>query len=200
MTDGGGYPLGMTRPAPSSIPQGAFKLTIDEYRELPRDGKRYQLIEGEIDVTPAPRPRHQLIVGRVFAALHAFGQTGAGLAFVSPVDVVLDEHSVVQPDLLFVRPGNREIVHDDALHGAPDLVVEVLSPSTRRTDVLVKARLYARFGVPAYWIVDPDLDRLEAFRLEEGAYSLKASATSPDVFRPADFPGLELALKDVFGR
>jgi Uma2 family endonuclease len=78
-------------------------------------------------------------------------------------------------------------------------VVEIFSPSTRRTDVLVKSGVYARFGIPSYWMVDPDLDRIEFYRLEEGAYRLKATVSSPEVAEPLEFPGMRIPLKEVFG-
>jgi Uma2 family endonuclease len=189
----------MARPVPASIPPGPFKLTVDEYMELPNDGKRYQILDGELDVTPAPRTRHQKILGRMFFILkEALDLKGQGDVYIAPTDVILDDFNVVQPDLLFVRKDRRHIIGDDNIKGVPDLIVEVFSPSTRRTDVLVKSRIYERFGVPSYWTVDPDIDRMELFRLEGPAYVLAAAGSSPDVLRPAEFQGLELPLAEVF--
>lgn len=189
----------MARPVPASIPPGPFKLTVDEYMELPNDGKRYQILDGELDVTPAPRPRHQKILGRMFSILErALDLKGQGDVYIAPTDVILDDFNVLQPDLLFVRKERTHIIEDDNIKGTPDLIVEVFSPSTRRTDVLVKARIYERFGVPSYWTLDPDIDRMELFRLEGPAYVLAAAGSSPEVLRPSEFPGLELPLAEVF--
>lgn len=184
---------------PPSIPADT-RITVADYRALPDDGKRYELIEGDLDVTPAPGTRHQRVAGRVFVALDAYAERVGGEALITPIDVVIDEHTCLQPDVIYVAPGNAEIVGEELVEGPPDLVVEVLSPSTRRKDVLVKSRLYARFGVPACWIFDPDLDRLEAFVLEAGTYRLALQASTPDVVEPPGAPGLQLDLKRVFGR
>ena len=151
----------MSQTSPIQMPVGHFKLTIDEYAELPNDGKRYQLLDGDLDVTPAPSPFHQTVSRRLqFILMQALEETGEGAVFNAPIDVVLDRTSVVQPDLVFIRREQFHIVGEKNIQGVPDLVVEILSPSSRRTDALLKSRLYASFAIPSYWIVDPDLDRL----------------------------------------
>lgn len=175
-------------------------LTIEDFRALPEDGPRYELLEGVLQELCTPPVQHQAIVGETFAALHTHEARDGGQAYVGPIAVVVDEHTCLQPDVLYVAPGNEKIVGEELVEGPPDLVVEVLSPSTRRKDVLVKSRLYARFGVPVYWILDPDLDRLEAFVLEAGKYRLALQASTPDVVVPPGAPGLKLDLKKVFGR
>ncbi|MHB8879399.1 MAG: Uma2 family endonuclease [Myxococcaceae bacterium] len=185
---------------PIQMPPGRFKLTVDEYMELPNDGKRYQILDGELDVTPAPSPRHQKISRKLQVILmRALEETGLGEVYNAPIDVILDKHNVIQPDLVFIRKERMEMVGPKNIQGVPDLLVEILSPSTRRTDVLVKSRIYASFGVPSYWIVDPDLDRLELFRLEAGTYVSAGLYSSPAVVTPAEFPGLEIPLAKVFG-
>jgi Uma2 family endonuclease len=189
----------MPSEAPRTIPRGPFKLTIDEYRELPNDGKRYQILDGDLDVAPAPGSRHQRVSRNLeFILVRDLHRRGTGIVHHAPIDVILSRHDIVQPDIVFVRRERRDIVTPADIEGAPDLVVEIVSPSTRRTDVLVKSRLYARCGVPLYWIVDPDIDRIETFRLEGGAYAPEAAALRPDVLRPPSFPGLEIPLEEIF--
>lgn len=189
----------MVQPQPSSIPPGDNRLSVREYADLPDDGRRYEILDGELAVTPAPTTRHQTVSRRIqFALYEAFEQRGLGEVYNAPVDVILDEHTVVQPDLAFVRVERRELIEEHAIVGPPDLVVEILSPPTRRRDVLVKARLYARFGVEHYWVVDPAVDRVDFYRLEDGRYALVAAVSAPESAAPAGFEGLELALATVF--
>src|SRR3990172_11022780 len=122
-----------------SMAQAATKMTYDQYCLLPEDGKQYELIDGELCMTPAPRPKHQEIVLRIAQELDGFvRKNGLGKVFVSPVDVLLDRHTVVQPDVLFISQSRVSIVGEEAIEGAPDLVVEVLSPSTFYKDLRKK--------------------------------------------------------------
>src|SRR3990172_1605134 len=182
-----------------SIPPGRVRLSVDEYMELPNDGKRYEIIDGDFFMSPAPTPKHQRVSRKLQTILIlALEKTGHGEVYNAPIDVVLGRYDVVEPDLVFIRTDNRHIVGDKNIQGIPDLLIEILSPSSRRSDILVKGPLYARFGVPAYWVVDPDIDRIEFFVLEGGSYKLEQVASSPEVVRPAGFPGLEIPLADVF--
>lgn len=178
------------------------RLTWDLVRDaLPDDGKRRELIDGALHVTPAPTTRHQRIVGRIFNALYELERRGLGMALVAPLDVVLDPENAFQPDVVFVRQENvARIVRDEGVIGAPDLVVEVLSPTTRRRDVLTKVPTYARLGVPACWIVDPDVDRIELLRARGGVFAVEATLTPPGRLAPADLPGLDLDLVELFAR
>ncbi len=184
---------------PLSIPPGPIKLSIDEYMELPNDGKRYQILDGVLDVTPAPNPRHQRVSRRLqWHLMEALERTGRGEVFDAPTDVILDRHNVVQPDLIFIPKDRLGIIGEKNVQGVPDLVIEILSPSTRRTDVLVKSEIYARFGVPHYWVVDPDIDRVEIYRLAGKAYQSVRTASAPAVLEHEDFPGLRIPLAEVF--
>jgi len=184
-----------------SIPRQPYKLSLDEYMELPNDGKRYQILDGVLDVTPAPQPRHQHIQNRLAYVLTAeLEERGRGVIYAAPIDVVLHSNTIVQPDLIFVATERLHIVGESNVQGAPDLVVEILSPSTRRTDVLVKSELYARFGVSTYWVVDPDLDRIETYQLTKGCYEPAGAASSPAIFEPTVPAGLRIDLSQVFGR
>jgi Uma2 family endonuclease len=146
-------------------------LTYDDYAALPDDGHRYELYEGELVITPSPRTRHQLVIGDLYVLMaehvrrHRLGEL-----FLSPIDVILSRITVLQPDLVYVERARLGIVTERAIEGAPTLVVEVLSPSTDARDRGAKQALYARYGVPYYWIVDPTAQTVDALGLREGAY------------------------------
>jgi len=145
--------------------QASARLTYEDYLGLPVDGKRYEIIEGELFVNPAPFTRHQRIVGRIYRALEThFELRGGGEAFVAPLDVVLADDSIVQPDVLAITAARASFIGEKNITGAPDLVVEVLSEGSRRTDELIKRKLYERYGVDEYWIVDPVIDTIKIHR------------------------------------
>ncbi len=171
------------------------KLTYADYAALPDDGKRYQLVEGELVVTPAPTPWHQRLQLKLAAKLDAFvEQAGLGVVLVSPLDVVLEERTVVQPDVVFISRQRAAIVTKSNVRGAPDACVEILSPGTERLDRVRKFNLYARFGILHYWIVDPESRTIEEFALEGAVYRSRGVTTCDDAFRPAAFPGFEFSM------
>lgn len=139
-----------------SMATASRKLTYAYLEGLPPDRHRHELIDGEEFMTPAPRPNHQGVVGNLFAVLklHAKKQK-LGRVFVAPTDVVLSDHDVVEPDVLFVSSARARIIGEKNIRGAPELVIEVLSPSTASWDRGAKLALYARSGVREYWLVDP---------------------------------------------
>ncbi len=142
----------------------AAKMTYDQYCLLPEDGKQHELIDGELFVTPAPTPRHQRILRRLAFQLSAYiDANGLGEVYLAPVDIVLDKHTVVQPDVLFIRQDRLGIVGEEAIEKAPDLVVEILSPSTFYKDLRRKMAAYSQFGVQEYWIVDPEKQTIELY-------------------------------------
>jgi Uma2 family endonuclease len=159
-----------------------------DYLELP-DEPRCELLYGRLPVTPAPTVRHQLVVGAILHLLYEFASHRGGHAVVSPVDVVLAEHSIVQPDVIYVSPERAGIL-GQRVEGAPDLVVEVLSPATGRRDLGEKLRLYAESGVAEYWIVDPDLETFEL--LENTPAGFRVRLPEGSVYRSAAIAGLEL--------
>ncbi|MGH7898466.1 MAG: Uma2 family endonuclease, partial [Candidatus Binatia bacterium] len=127
-------------------------LTYEDYAELPDDGKQYEILDGELFVSPAPVPRHQRVSRNLLRVLddHVRGHE-LGEVLVSPIDVILAPTTIAQPDLLFIRTGRGAIVTERAVEGPPDLVIEILSPSSNRKDRTTKAAVYARFGVAHYW-------------------------------------------------
>ena len=179
-----------------------LKLTYEDYLYFPEDGKRHELIDGEHYVTAAPNLKHQTsVVNLVFFFRGAVPSREAGQVWTSPVDVVLSKNDVVQPDLVFL---SRDRLHLAAggvnIQGAPDLVVEVLSPTTRRTDTITKRHLYEKYGVLEYWLVDPALDTIEIYRLTENGFRRVAelSAENEDVLTTPLLPGLVINLAEIF--
>jgi Uma2 family endonuclease len=178
-----------------------LKLTYEDYLHLPEDGKRHELIDGEHYVTPAPIPGHQSIVVNLLRILTSFvHEHRLGRVFTAPVDIVLSEVDVVQPDVLFVARERLDLVTEKNLRGAPDLVVEVLSDSTRRTDEITKRHLYDRYGVAEYWIVDPVLETVKVYRrAEEGlARRHELSLERGETLTSPRLPGLEIPLAEIF--
>jgi Uma2 family endonuclease len=181
-------------------PAGRIVLTYEDYCALPDDGKRYEIIEGDLYVTPSPGRAHQEFVGNLFIVLKTFARTRElGDVFIAPFDVILEETSVVVPDLLFVGRDRSGIVTDRGVRGAPDLIVEILSPGTARRDRVEKAKLYARHGVRHYWLADPETRALEVYELSEGQYRRTASLADDDSFAPSLFPGLTIQLGSLWG-
>jgi Uma2 family endonuclease len=174
--------------------QATRKLDYEDYLRLPDDGRRYEIIDGELFVTAAPNPFHQRLSKRLQRRLEDyFEEGGLGEVFDAPVDVILARHDILEPDLVIVaNPGQ---ISTRGIEGAPLLVVEVLSPSTRGRDRGVKMARYAALGVPHYWIADPDARSIECFRLGEAAtYSLAVKASFPDTLRHPDWPDLAIDL------
>ena len=175
------------------------KLTVSDYVETP-EGVRCQLLDGELIVAAAPADKHQKIILHLATRLDQFVRSrNLGIIRFAPVDVVLSDHDVVQPDLLFVSHDRAAIRTPANLQGAPDLAVEVLSPSTEEYDRGYKRELYARHGVREYWLVDPDLETIEVLTPENGGfiryvlYNRRETLTSPLL------PGLAVDLAAIFG-
>lgn len=178
------------------------QFTLEDYRHLPEDDRRHEIIGGEHVVTPAPIPRHQYVVSRFDRVVGTFvDDNGLGRLYTSPIDVILSDTDVVQPDLLFIASGRLEIIGDAAIEGAPDLVVEVLSESTRARDEVYKRRLYERFGVGEYLVADPELRSVKVFRTgDDGLYRRVAELTveADDELTSPLFPGLAVPLSSLF--
>ncbi|MEZ5290973.1 MAG: Uma2 family endonuclease [Vicinamibacterales bacterium] len=159
------------------------RLTYDDFLLLPDDGKRHEIIDGAHFVTRSPNVRHQVLVRRLLYELeHYFrSHAAAGRVFTAPLDVVLSAHDVVEPDLLVIMQDQPDILTDTNIQGAPALVVEVFSKSTRKTDAQIKRRLYDRTGVREYWLVDPELDLVQVFRrAADGRLARVAELTAED--------------------
>ncbi|PYI50809.1 Uma2 family endonuclease [Paenibacillus flagellatus] len=147
-------------------------VTYDDYANLPDDGSRYEVADGKLELmSPGPSPRHQAVVVQLLTKL----QQSCGseyVLYVSPIDVILSVTEVRQPDLVMIRRDRLDIVTRRGIEGAPDLVIEVLSPYSGRRDRLHKTRAYARYGIPEYWIADPANRMIEQYVLEGDKYAL----------------------------
>ncbi len=166
-------------------------LTADDLAELPDDGTRYELIWGELYMSPSPNTKHQRVLGRLLVLLNAFVSSGnTGEVFVSPLDVRFDEFNVVQPDLIVVGSVHSNRVTEAGVVEAPDLCVEILSSGSRSCDFVKKNVLYATFGVPEYWIVDPERERITVHVLDVDQYVPQESLDG--IARSQIFPGLEV--------
>ena len=176
-------------------PKSAF--TYRDYEALPNDGRRYEIHDGELCVTPAPSLEHQIISARLSFQLMKWLETRpGGLLLYAPLDVILadrpDETSIVQPDILYIASDRMALTSPRGMEGGPTLAVEILSPSTRRIDRVTKTRLYARYGVPFLWLVDPDAQSVEAFVLEGQRYVLALAAAGAEPVDLPPFTGLAL--------
>ncbi|MEP9392233.1 MULTISPECIES: Uma2 family endonuclease [Gordonia] len=160
-----------------TLPRGR-ELTRADLDAAPDDGWRYELIDGVLIVSPAPRPRHQRAIRDLFLRVHAACPADLEVLF-APLDVILSENTVIQPDLL-VAP--RAAFTDDGLPGPPVLAVEVLSPSTRGVDLLLKKERLQRAACAHYWVVDPDEPSILAWELIDGAYREVGRVTGEDTF------------------
>jgi Uma2 family endonuclease len=155
-------------------------LTYADYAAIPDDGRRYELRNGELCVMPAAGTGHQRFLRELLVILHeSVRRSGRGEVLPAPIDCILSDTTVLQPDLVYIDPERRAIVTERGIEGAPTLVVEILSPSTAVTDRTVKAGLYAHHGVPWYWIVDPRAGTIEAFALRRAAYELAGRLKTP---------------------
>jgi Uma2 family endonuclease len=176
----------------------SLKYTHADLLQLPEDGKIREIIDGELYVTPSPLNYHQKIVLNLtgafwqFLEIHPLGE----LRF-APLDVILSDHNVLQPDLLLVLNEHKDILQD-WVRGAPDLVIEILSPSTEARDRGIKLKAYARYGVREYWIVDPVAQVVEVYRLSAGGLHLAATCAKGNTVETPLLPGFSLAVDSIF--
>jgi Uma2 family endonuclease len=171
------------------------KLTYHDYLLLPDDGKRYEVIDGDLFVTPSPVTRHQTIAMRLSHIFMTYLETHPiGTILAAPCDVVLSEFNVVEPDLLFVHHHGTARITEKHIEGPPDLVIEILSPGTAARDRTLKRKRYEHFGVREYWLIDPDQNTLEILALEHGQFVQACLAIRPSTCTSALFPGLPLDL------
>src|SRR5439155_14980562 len=146
------------------------RYTYDDLQSFPEDNLRREIIDGELIVTAAPATRHQRVVVELVVRLHEYARANGGQVLPAPTDVFFSDTNVVEPDVIFIPPEHLARMEKRFIRSAPDLVIEVSSPSTRRLELIRKRELYERFGVPEYWCIDLDADRAEVYRLEAAAY------------------------------
>ena len=170
-------------------------MTYHEYALLPQDRNRYEVLDGELYMTPSPSLRHQRMVHRLTVILSQYVEAaGSGELLFAPLDVLLSETNIVQPDILFL--GGSKIPPRAAknIQVAPDLVIEVVSESSIEQDRVHKKRIYARHGISQYWIVDPDNRTFEVFELAGSEYRLAGSFAGDATASSSLFPGLTIPL------
>lgn len=176
-------------------------MTYEDYLRLPDDGKRYEILEGELFVSPSPITKHQIVSGNLYGILHQHVRKHKlGRVFSAPMDVVLSRTNVVQPDLFFVSNARKKIITETNIQGAPDLVVEILSETSEEQDRVAKKQIYARHGVKEYWLIDPDRETLEVYKLDAKTRAFEHIATyqSDEAFQSALLPNLEITLADLW--
>ena len=175
------------------------RVSYADLERTPEDGRRYELYDGEVYVVPAPIPLHQVVQYTLAEALRAICRQHGGFAVGSPIDIVFSDYDVVQPDLIVFGPARAHLVDlHTAIRHAPDLCVEILSPSTEATDRGRKLQMFARYGVPEYWIVDPVSASIEIHRLEAGTYLLVQRAAGDDDVESSVLAGTALRAGSIF--
>lgn len=174
-------------------------LTYDDLRDMPEDGRRYEIADGELLVTPAPIIVHQRISRNLEFILHTHVTANAlGEVLDAPVDVIFDRTTVLEPDLIFVARERMEMIGRRAVEGPPDLVVEIFSESTEHRDLGVKQQVYERYGVTHYWRVDPIARTLTELVLADHRYTVRATHRTSEPMHSALFPELAIDLATVF--
>jgi Uma2 family endonuclease len=178
------------------------KLTYDDFLQFPDDGKRHELIDGEHYVTPSPNRKHQAIVWNLAGMIAPYLESHpVGRAFVAPFDVVFSDFDVVEPDLLFISNARLDgVLTAKNVQGAPNLVVEIASPSTRTRDETLKRTLYERFRVEEYWVIEPSAETIVVYRHDDAAYrpSSELTVKAGHTLITSLLPGLRLPLERIF--
>ena len=178
-----------------------MKLTYDDLLLFPDDGNRHELIDGEHFVTPTPNIRHQTIVGAFHLLIASYLELHPlGRVFLSPLDVILSDYDVVEPDVLYVSHERDEALTGTHVRGVPELVIEIASKGTRKRDETIKRWLYERVGVSEYWIVDLEIDVVRVYRRDSSGFArpTELSREAGDVLSTNLLPGLELPLVRIF--
>jgi len=175
------------------------KLTFEQFRALPDDGKHYELVHGEVHVTPSPITRHQAVLQNLSGNLWPYViKNHLGEVWTAPLDVRLSADTALQPDLIFISNARAGIIQEDWIAGPPDLVVEVLSPSTTAHDRVTKLPIYAQAGVTEVWFIDPKAKTVEVLTLQGKKYLVEATLAGEQVLVSNLFPEWQLPLTDLF--
>jgi Uma2 family endonuclease len=176
-------------------------LTYDDFVKFPDDGNRHEIIGGEHYVTPSPNTRHQSVSMNLTRALILYLERHPrGRLFAAPFDVGFSHFDVVEPDLIYISRERTGVLTSQHVRGAPDLVIEILSPGTKRVDELTKRSLYERFGVLEYWVVDPERERMTVYRQSDGRFIMagELSRERQNVLESPLLSGLSIQVTDVF--
>lgn len=186
-----------------AVPNPNVRFTYDDYRSLPEDmSRRYELLDGELLMAPAPTPLHQIISANLeFVLQQHVRRQHLGIVLHAPLDVVFgqgDDREVAQPDIIFISNARRAIVTRKEIQGAPDLVVEILSSGTEDRDRGYKKTLYGRYGVREYWIVDPEAKQVDVYRPTATGFAREARLGEHEALDTPLLPGLKFPLAEVF--
>ena len=177
----------------------AKPVTYDDYLTLPNDGKKYEIIEGELTMSPSPTTDHQEISIRLTNAIFSYvDKHKLGKVYPAPIDVVLSITDIVQPDIVFISSERTDIITKKNIIAAPDLVIEILSESTETLDRVTKKNLYERYGVREYWIVDSEKRLVEQYILKEKSFESKGMFGEDKVVDVHVIPGLSIDLKTIY--
>lgn len=174
------------------------KYTYEDYLKTPED-ERYELIEGELIMSPSPIPKHQRISRKIEFILEKYvTENDLGEVFYAPCDVYLDDENVIQPDILFISKDRLNMIGGKNIQGAPDLIMEIISENTAYRDFVQKKRLYAKFGVKEYWIVIPEEKLIEIYTLKDNTYTLYKTYYKDDILESPYLRNLKIELKGIF--
>jgi Uma2 family endonuclease len=175
---------------------GIYRLTYADWLRFPDDGRRYEILEGELYVTPPPNVEHQRISRNLLLVLSRLSLDGEVLC--APLGVRLGDEDVFEPDLVVILREHSDRIGAQVIEGAPDIVIEILSPGSARRDLGPKREKYREAGVPEYWIVDPASSSVEVLALRDKAYVRHGVFKKSEILRSALLPELEVALAEVF--
>ena len=173
------------------------RMTAAEFFELPETNQPTELIDGELIVSPSPIPKHQLLVGRFYSKLEDLIPNG--VVFFAPMDVYFDDNNIPQPDIIWVAENSQCVITEKRLEGAPELIIEILSPGTLRRDRREKYELYERFGVREYWMTDPVGQFVEVCVWVNGTYKRQGVYGPDESFESPVLGGKTVTLKGIFG-
>lgn len=175
-------------------------VTYDDYRNLPDDGKRYEIIEGKLFMTLSPKTIHQRISQRISNKLYNFiEEKERGDVLSAPIDVVLSMTDIVQPDIIFIASRRSRIITENNIVEAPDWVAEITSESTKIRDQTTKKALYEKYGVKEYWIVYPDKEKVEQFILQDEKLELQKTVEKSEILPCKVIDGFSVDLNEIFG-
>ncbi|MDL1956170.1 MAG: Uma2 family endonuclease [Candidatus Desulfofervidus auxilii] len=174
------------------------KYTYEDYAKLP-EGAPYQLINGELIITPAPTPYHQYISGNIYSILKEFVEkNNLGQVYYSPIDVYFEETETYQPDIIFISKERLNIIKETKIEGAPNLIIEILSPATAYYDLRKKFKVYEKHGVKEYWIVDPEEKSIEIYINEKQKFILVETKNKTGTIKSQLLKNFEIELEKIF--
>lgn len=183
--------------------QSVDKITVDTFRGMyfdDRDDYYYELMEGELIKKSAPAPIHQSVLRNLLFALETYNRANqCGVIFFAPIDVLLDKYNQLQPDLIFLASERKSLITKDGITGAPDLVIEIISPSSVMRDRIAKKRIYQRCGVKEYWLVSPEYEEIEIFVSKDDTFDLFSAATKTEgKLESSVLKDMQLDLSQIF--